>query len=196
MDDASVLEKRIQLLERGHRRLVFVCIALAVGLVASVWLGVLWLPREVSAERFVLKDASGRTRGEWGPTDVLAGEIDGQTQHTSATCLHLIGRNADGVDLCAPWDPKGGPMLAMRQESGASLDVAVDAYTVSILGRASRAKGSGLGRLVLGAWREGASVSVSDKQGRGTHVRPDGLLVFDSSHAVSYKTPGATVPTR
>jgi hypothetical protein len=196
MHDESVLEARIRLLERGQRRLLLVCILLAICLAASVSFRAFWLPREVSAQRFLLKDAGGRTRGEWGPMDVVAGEIDGETQHASATCFRLVGQSADSAKLCAPWDPYGGPSLVMRQQTGASLDVVLDAYTVSILGRANRAAPTTRTRLVLGAWSDGASLSVSDEEGRGTHVRPDGLLIYDSTRAVVYKTPGTTPPGR
>jgi hypothetical protein len=196
MDDTAALETRVRLLERAQRRLVIACLGLATGLGASVLSPVFWAPREVSAQRFLLKDAGGETRGQWGPTDVLAGEIDGETQHASATCLHLMGHKSAGVDLCVPWDPYGGPSLVMSEESGASLHVALDAYTVSILGRATRGKGAKAAALVLGAWSDGASVSVSDKEGRGTHLGPDGLLIYDSTRAVVYKTPGTTAPAR
>jgi hypothetical protein len=195
MDDASVLEARIRKLERRQRGLILLSIGLAGCLVAAIVMHAVWVPREVSATRFLLKDATGRIRGEWGPTDVLAGEIDGVTQHASATCLRLVGQKAVGADLCAPWDPYGGPSLVMVEETGASLHVALDAHTVSILGRATRGKGGGnRGRLVLGAWSDGASVNVVDKDGRGTHLGGSGLTVYDAKRAVIYGTPGATAP--
>ena len=174
MDDTAALETRIRLLERAQRRLVLVSFGLAMGLGASILSPAFWAPREVSAQRFLLKDASGETRGEWGPTDVLAGEIDGETQHASATCLHLMGQKSAGVDLCAPWDSHGGPMLAMSEESGASLHVALDAYTVSILGSRYSCQGcqgsSACSRRIV----ERHQCSVSDKKGRGTPLVPTG----------------------
>jgi hypothetical protein len=197
MDEASALEARILRLERGHHRLSLVSIVLAVCLAAAIVTRTVWVPREVSATRFLLKDAGGRTRGEWGPTDVLAGEIDGVTQHASATCLRLVGPKAAGVDLCAPWDPYGGPALVMVEESGASLHLTLDANTVSILGRATRGRGdANRGRLVIGAWSDGAALTVTDKDGGAAHISGHGLTVYDSQKAVVYSTPGATAPQR
>ncbi len=197
MADESVLEGRIRRLERCQRRLILATIGLAGCLAAALVIHALRVPREVSAARFVLKDATGRTRGEWGPTDVLAGEIDGITQHASATCLHLISRKGDGIDLCAPWDPYGGPSLVMVEETGASLHVGLDARTVSILARATRGKGEAdRGRLVLGAWSDGGAVSLSDKEGRTTALGGKGLTVFDSKRTVVYGTPGTTTTGR
>jgi hypothetical protein len=196
MDNPTVLEGRIRRLERRQRGLTLLSIGLAGCLAAAVVIHTVWVPREVAATRFLIKDAEGRTRGEWGPTDVLAGEIDGVTQHASATCLHLIGQKGAGADLCAPWDPYGGPSLVMAEEAGASLHVSVDANSVQILGRANRPKDGTRGRLALGAWSDGGSVNVVDKDGREAHLEGSGLTVFDSKRAVIYGTPGAAPPGR
>jgi len=201
MDHASVLETRVRLLERGHRRLVLVCIALAVCLAASVFSRAFWVPRELSAQRFLLIDAGGETRGEWAPSDVIAGEMDGKPQPYSETCLRMRGQKSSGgrsggVRLCGPWDPLGGPSLSMSEQNGASLQANVDAYTVTILGRSGLATGAKQATLALGAGSNGASLAVSDKEGRITQLRPDGLLIQDSTRALAYKTPGTTGPAR
>ena len=84
----------------------------------------------------------------------------------------------------------------MHEETGASLHVVLDAYTVSVLGRTSRSKGGARGSLVLGVWQDKASIQVSDKDGRRTQLRPDGLLAYDSRGDLAYQTPGATASTR
>jgi hypothetical protein len=196
MSGSSTLEARVLALERGQRWLISACVALAACLAVSVCLRMLWVPREVSARRFMLKDADGRVRGEWGPQEVTAGEIGGTPQHASRTCLQLVGQKAADIHLCAPWDPYGGPSLVMREETGASLHVVLDAYTVSILARATRDDKTNRGRLVLGAWRDGGSLNVTDKEGRRTLVRGEGLTVSDSSRAAVYNTPGAGTSDR
>ena len=43
MDDTATLESRVRLLERGQRRLIVVCLTLAIGLAASVLWRTLWV---------------------------------------------------------------------------------------------------------------------------------------------------------
>ena len=151
------------------------------------------VPREIAARRFVLRDAGGGKRGEWGPVNVTAGEIDGETQHASRSCLVMsAAATTDGaLHLCAPWEHYGGPSISMRERTGASLNLGLDAYTVSILGKTSATPPGNAGKLVLGIWQDSASVLVRDKTGRDTQMRPDGVLVRDPSREVAFHTPGA-----
>lgn len=182
----EALERRVAALERRQGRLAIGCATLAVALAASVLRPLLWLPREVSARRFVVKDADGGTRGRWGPRDATAGEIDGVAQYASATCLEInAARKTNGVmRVCVPWDGEGGPHLTMVEKTGASLDIGVAPYTVSVLGRTSRARAD-RGALVLGVWQETASIQVSDRDGRRTQVRSDGLRSYEVEGTVT-----------
>jgi hypothetical protein len=195
MDDPT-LEHRVRSLERAARRLRLTCVALAIGIVVSVAARGRLFDREVSAQRFILKDPSGRTRAEWGPTDFIAGTIDGETQHASGTCLRFWGQKPSALTLCAPWEPYGGPSLSMREEHGAKLDISLDAYTISILARATDDRTSDRGKLALGAWMDGAALNVTDKAGRRAQLRGDGLFAFDAGRAVVYQAPGTSAARR
>ena len=122
MDDASVLEARVRLLERGHRRLRLVCIALVLSLVAVAGAAVAWLvartPTTVTAERFVLKDSGGEIRGEWAPSGVIAGEENEQHVVASITCLTMRSPKRSRASLCAPWDEPGESGLSLRDSTG------------------------------------------------------------------------------
>lgn len=61
----DVLTKRIDRLERENRRLKRVGVVVLVGLAAIGLMGQA-AGRTVEAERFVLRDASGKARGAWG----------------------------------------------------------------------------------------------------------------------------------
>jgi hypothetical protein len=123
---------------------------------------------------------------------VLAGEIEGQIQHASATCLELVGQKKTLVHLCTPWDPYGGPSLTMAEETGAYIHIGLDAYTVTVLARTTPSKRGDRGTLLLGVSQDRASIQVSDKEGRRTQLRPDGMAAYDSQGAVRYQTPGST----
>lgn len=193
MEAIEALERRVRVLELRQRQFTLCCVTLAIGLAVSIFWRVTWVPREISARRFVLKDSGGGTRGQWGPTDVSAGEINGETQHASKTCLVMgAATKTNGtLRLCAPWDGYGGPSLVMSEKTGASLHVVLDAYTVSVLGRTSPGRGD-RGALVLGVWQDKASIQVSDKEGHRAQLRSDGMLAYDPAGAIAYQTPGTS----
>src|SRR5262245_38524390 len=170
MESIESVEVRVRALERRQGHLQWSCAVLAIALALSVAWPALRVPREVYARRFVLKDASGGTRGTWGPVDVLAAEIDGEQQHASASCLVMNAATpTDGtLRLCAPWERYGGPSISMRERTGASLHIVLDAYTLSILGKTSPTAKGNRGALVLGVWQDSASIQTSDKTGRRT----------------------------
>jgi hypothetical protein len=194
--DEQTIAARVRSLEREARRLRWACLTLAVGLGATVLTQLPWPRREVSAQRFVLKDGSGSVRAEWGPSEISAGTIDGERQKASSTCLRFRGQGPSALMLCAPWERYGGPSLSMREEKGAKLDIAVDAYTVSILARSADDGASGRSTLALGAWMDGAAVNVTDKAGRRTHVGGDGLTAYGEEGTATFQTPGANASRR
>jgi hypothetical protein len=94
------------------------------------------------------------------------------------------------IHMCAPWEAHGGPSLALKERTGASLFVSLQEYSLSILGRTSSTP-KNHGALVLGVWQDKPSVQVRDKDGRRTQLRPDGMLVYDAQRAIAYQTPGS-----
>ena len=193
MEAIESVDVRVRALERRQRQLAWCCGALALALAGAVTWQTIRVPSELAARRFVLRDAGGGKRGEWGPVDAAVAETDGKTEYASRSCLVMsAAAPADGtLHLCAPWERYGGPNISMRERTGAYLNLGLDAYTVFIMGKTSATPPGKASRLSLGVWQDGASALVSDKTGRRTLMQSDGVVVRDPSGEVAFQTPGA-----
>lgn len=128
--DPVALAASVHALERRVRWLTAFCVFLALGwvlLVAQRWLR----PPVVAAERFVVRDADGRTRGEFGANG--GGEPVLRLNNAGGKERILMGLRPDGTIEMRITDhahehrasmfltPEGWPAIALMSPEGRSL---------------------------------------------------------------------------
>lgn len=122
-------ETRITRLEQRCARLSYALLATVALVATAVAWGVLRHPKTVVAQRYVLNDESGATRGEWGPSNVIAGEENGKPVLASTTCLNMASKKRSGVKLCSPWEEPGDAMLTLSHTTGTQTSLVAGPFT-------------------------------------------------------------------
>lgn len=139
------------------------------------WLA-LRTPRTVTAERFVLRDPGGQTRGEWGATQTSAGEQDGQPVVASVTCLHMQSTGRSRARLCAPWDEPGEARLTLADGTGSQAALVASPYNGQLMltarGRAEDQKPRSLALLMASHLDSGVTLRHADKTSMWTSAGP------------------------
>ena len=100
------LAARVRTLEGQRRRQEGLCVAVCCGLAALLFGGAIrGVPESIEAQRFVLRDSSGKVRATLGPEQLGYGGIDTPSAYTSVTALRLLDRSgALRAQLEASWD--------------------------------------------------------------------------------------------
>lgn len=128
-DRLETLERRLARVERQNRRAVTVALVIAVGAVTLASTGNIpdrAVQQVVRANRFVLEDVEGRTRGllfvtEAGPGLVLSNEQGAPrlVLNASGVGAGLVFNDAEGASRV--WllqDDENGPSLRLHDEAG------------------------------------------------------------------------------
>ena len=124
---------RLRALERRYLLLLYAWWGLAALAVGACLVLALRTSRSVSARRFLLIDSTGAVRGEWGPSEMIAGESNGKPVVTPTTCLEIRGGKGAYISQCVPWNAPGPSMLTISHPTGAKASLQADAFNAQAL---------------------------------------------------------------
>jgi hypothetical protein len=209
MSDQSLEEvvARLEAVERQHRSLKR---ALVVALLSLVGVAaVSGPPKTIEAEEFVLKDGGGQVRARLalsemiyalppspGPSpDAVPDPLDRldlerrtepkvQAVKASTACLTFMGRGGSrAAEQCTSWEDQPQTSLRFRvgQRDQFSLSADNEGAVLSLGGMRSRRNPEDLGRLAIGAHREGAWLRLDGPPNKNTLLDLDALTISDES---------------
>ena len=189
--ELSALEQRILRLERQNVLLRWTICAVLLGVCAFLSCRTLGVGDEVVARSFILRDADGRVRGEWAPSEELLPSENGVGVTASITCLRLRDRQGlVAFQACGRWDDDAASSLLVSSTTGARISIAADSEGASV--RVGNQRTPEIPRpphVGLAADAESASVVVGTGGPRAAVLTLDELMMRDERGHVFLRLP-------
>lgn len=145
----------------------------------------------VVAQSFVLRDATGKVRGEWASSQELLPSENGAETVASITCLRL--RDSEGglaFQACGRWDANTASGLLLSDTTGARVSLNADGEGASLsVGNQRTPDKPRPPHVGLAADADSASVFVATGGPRATILTLDELTMRDESGHVFLRLP-------